>query len=256
MLSVARSSVLALGAALVVGAAAGCVSSDVTGTGTASAVAGVRVVQVMGDAGSGVDFSLNGQTAATGLAFGVIAPNPAQQQYALISPASPFAFNATGVTTAFFSNPGGAFAANTGYLLVAYGRVTRGVSPAGTVAVLADTGTTATTSALVRVFDAIDYVKANTGTAADVYIYPQGTTRPTVPTFAAVAYGARSAYAGVAPGTAQVDIFDAAGAHTVPLFTTTLTLTAGSIRTLLLSDPAPTATTGSAGAVVTLNDAG
>lgn len=256
MSSLRRSSLFVLGAGLLAGGA-GCLSSDATGTGTATTqVSGVRVIQVMGDAGSGVDFSLNGATAASALAFGIVAPNPAQQTYAPVAAGSSFAFNATGTTTSFFTNAGGALLANTAFTLIAYGRVTPGAAPAGTAAILADTTANSSTGVLVRIFDAVDYVTAGTGTAADVYVYPQGGTRPAAPTFAAVGYGTRSSYVSVTPGLLQVDVFAATGPHTTPLFTTTLTTSAGAVRTFILSDPAPSATLGSAGTVLILSDQG
>ncbi|HEY0778466.1 MAG TPA: hypothetical protein VGD56_10930 [Gemmatirosa sp.] len=251
-----RSSLLVLGAAVLAGGS-GCLSSDTTGTTTPTPVASLRIIQVMGDAGNGVDFSVGGITAYTGVPFGILVPTTGQ--YAAAPAAAQFAFNATRVTTPFYTGQSTQLLANGYYTIIAYGRVTTGVTPSGTAAVLSDTTVNflaaSPNNVLLRAFDAIDYVTPGSGTAADVYVYPQGQTRPATPTFAAVGYGTRSPYATVAAGPLQIDVLTAGAASTaVPLFSTTLASTGGMVRTLILSDPAPAATTGSAGSVVIVAD--
>ena len=255
-----RSFALLLGAGLLAGAS-GCLSSDVTGTGTNTTApqSGVRIIQVMGDAGSGVDLAFSGTKALSAVPFGVVVPDPTTSGYTYLfaSAAVPFSFSSAGAATPFYTNSGSALIANAYFTMIAFGHVTPGAAPAGSVAILTDTAGHSATAVLIRVFNAIDYVSPGSGTRADVYIYPQGTPRPTIPTVTALSYGVASSYVSVTPGLLQIDVY-AAGAPTTsaPLFSAPLNAGASVVRTLVLGDPAPSAATGAAGEVLILSDQG
>ena len=116
---------------------------------------------------------------------------------------------------------------------------------------LSDTNANAPNGVLVRIFNTIDYLTAGTGTPVDVYVYSQGAARPATPDVSALAWGARSAYLARAVGTLQVDVFVARSASTgTPLLTGTVPAGAGSVRTVVLADPAAGATPAAGSALV------
>jgi len=251
---------LALAAGLAAAGLTGCLgnsSNTVTGTGDQS-VSFVRIVQVISDAAGGVDVSLGTNGSAAAVSFGTYVPSSlgAYGPYSPVSSAPPLTFSVAGSTTPFYNQIGSAITPNGAFTIVALGRVTAGAVPPATVTVLADTVGVTPTGTLIRVFNAVDYLTSSTtGNPVDVYVYPQGTTRPTTPDVSALAWNARSAYLAKAVGNLQVDVFAAGAASTgTPLFSTTLTASANSIRTLVLRDPPAGSVAGTTGAVLILPD--
>ena len=238
-------------AALLPAAAAGCLSSSTDVTGTSSA-AGVRVVQGVSDAPNGVDLSINGAVTAPNIPLGAVLPSAS---YSPIAPGTTFGFAPNGGTT--FYNRAPSLLVGVRYTIVAYGRTTANATPAAAVAVLTDTGTADAARARLRVFNALDYLPpagGAAGTPVDVYIYAQGSARPSTPT-ASVAYGASSAYVPGGVGTLQIDVLAAGTASTgTPLFSTTVGTSAGVIGTLVLLDTPATTASSASGAVIVLND--
>ncbi len=250
---------LALGAGLAAAGVAGCVSNSNTVTGTTDqSLALIRIVQVVSDATGGVDVSLGSNGSAPGIPFGTYVPSVAGTYgpYVLVSAAPQLTFSVAGSTTPFYNQPGSSITANGAFTLVALGRVTANAAPGATVTVLADTVGATSTGVLIRLFNAVDYVASSKiGTPVDVYVYVQGSARPTTPDVAALAWNARSAYLSKTAGNLQIDVFAAGAASTgTPLFSTPLTAGANSIRTLVFRDPPAGSVAGTAGAVLTLSD--
>lgn len=246
-----RSAVRAAAAACLPAALAGCLSSSTDATtNPVNTASYLRIVQGVSDATNGVDFSVNGAVQiSSGLSFGTFYPTQTGL-YGQIDPGVTLAFTVTGAGAPFFSRSGATSPLSVGgyYTLIAYGRAASGAAPAATGVLLTDTtfsSATPNNPVLLRVFNAVDYVTAGLGTAVDVYVYTQGTTRPTTPTMQAVAYGTRSAYVTSTAATLTVDVFAAGAASTgTPLFTAPLTTGTSSVRTLVLLDPVPGATAG------------
>ena len=249
----------AAAAAVLPALAAGCLSSntDVTGTGTGTTSNGaalVRMVQAMRD--TSVVFSFGTGLATGAVGFGTYVPtsnspcSTTYPNYCVVPATPPLVVTASGSSTAFYSQTATSITNNGTFTVIALGHV----------AVIADTsGVTSSANALIRVFNALDYVKSSaTGTPVDVYIYPQGGTRPASPdtSLRALAWNTRSAYVGRVPGDLVVDVFAAGAASTgAPLFSTTLGgLSTNTIRTLVLRNPAAGAPAGTPGVVITLND--
>lgn len=266
-----RSPRLALGTALSAGLAAagltGCLSSSdtVTGTGTnTTGAALVRLVQAMRD--TSVTFSFGTSGVSDAIAFGSYVPASGVScsnyvNYCLVAATPPLVVTAAGASTPFYNQTATAITNNGAFTVIALGHVAAGATPPATVTILADTtGVTSSTSALIRVFNALDYVKSSTtGTPVDVYIYVEGGTRPTAPTdtsLRALGWNTRSAYVGRTPANLVVDVFAAGAPSTgTPLFSTTLgNLSANSVRTLILRNPVAGAGAATPGAVITLND--
>ena len=245
-----------LGAGLALGLA-GCLgnSSTITGTGS-QALALVRLVQVVSDATGGVDIAHGANGTASAMTFGTYIPAVLGifGPYARISAVPQVTASVAGSTTPFYNQLGTTITPNGYFTIIALGRTTANASPAATVTILADTTGATPTGTLLRLFNAVDYVGSSpTGTPVDVYIYPEGTARPTTPDVAGLAWNTRSAYIAKAPGNLQVDVFTAGAASTgTPLFGTTLTVGASSIRTLIFRDPPAGSVAGTPGAVVTL----
>lgn len=244
----------ALAAALLAATAAcSSTSTDVTGAPTYTYV---RIVQAVSDAANGVDLAIGGTLVAQGVPLGSYLPT-SQGQYVGVPVSYQYAFAASG--GAAFYNQAPALAANLPYTFIAYGRVVANATPPAAVAVLADTASDSTrTVVLTRVFNALDYVRPSGttgGTPVDVYVYPSGGSRPTTPTLPNVAFGTRSAYASGTAGTLRVDVL-AAGtpAMGTPLFTGTVSTTAGSVRTLVLVDPSTASGAATSGSLLVLND--
>lgn len=256
----------AAAAAVLPALAAGCLNSstDVTGTGTTSTGAAlVRIVQAMRDTSVTFSFGTNGVTSAIG--FGTYVPTSSTPcssypNYCVVAATPALIATASGASTAFYNQTASSITNNGAFTVIALGHVAAGATPAATVAIIADTaGVTSSANALIRVFNALDYVKSSaTGTPVDVYIYPQGGTRPALPdtSLRALAWNTRSAYVSRVPADLVVDVFAAGAASTgTPLFSTTLGgLSTNTIRTLVLRNPAAGAPAGTPGVVITLND--
>lgn len=239
-------------AATLLAAAAGCNGSSSDPTGTTAPIVGLRIVQGVSDAANGVDFSLNGAVAVSGLPIGTFLPTTAT--YSQINPGTQLAFTATGRGAPFYSQVVPTTSnATTAYTLISYGRVTAGSGPAATAALLTDTLGVTSGAVLLRAFNAVDYVTPGSGTAVDIYVYAQGASRPTSPTVARLAYGTSSGYVTSVVGNLQMDVLAAGSASTAtPLFSTGLVTGTGSIRTLVLLDPP---TSSSSPGVLVLADA-
>ncbi|GJG88147.1 hypothetical protein tb265_33280 [Gemmatimonadetes bacterium T265] len=259
-----RSLRLALVGGLAVAGTA-CLSSSDTVTGNNNtSYSLVRLVQAMSD--TSVTFSFGSGQASGALAFGTYVPASgticsSYTNYCQITATPPLIATATGTSAPFYNQTASSIAANGAFTVIALGHVASGATPAATVAIIADTtGVSSSTNALVRVFNALDYVKSSaTGTLVDVYIYPEGGTRPASPadtSLRALAWNTRSAYVSRVPADLVVDVFAAGAPSTgTPLFSTTLTsLSANTIRTLVLANPGAGAAAGTAGTVITLSD--
>lgn len=246
-------------APLLLAAVVGCSSSSDTVTGTTPTSANFRIVQAINDAPTGVDFALNNSLAIIGLSFGFYVP-ATQGQYADIQLGTQLGFAADGATTAFYNQVPSGIVADGKYTLVTYGNVTATAgstpTPPAAVAVLSDTAGRPATGALVRVFNALDYVRtAATGTPVDLYVYADGSARPATPDVAGLAFGARTAYLVKAAGTLRVDVFAAGAATTgTPLFSGLASAGTGAVRTLVLLDPPAGAASVATGSILVLND--
>lgn len=248
----------ALGAGLAAAGLTGCLNSDnATGPNTTT-VALIRIVQAAPD--TSVDIALGGSAAASAVPFGVYVPTSSATcsyfPYCLVATPTQLTFAAAGSSTPFYNQVAPEVASNGVFTIITLGHTKPGAAPAATVSVIADTTGVATTLALFRVFNAVDYVTPSaTGNPVDVYIHPQGAARPTTPDVASLVWGRPSGYISKTPGNFQVDVFSAGAASTgTPLFTATLTVGSASVRTLVLQDPPAGAIAGTPGSVVVLSD--
>lgn len=252
-----RSLRIPLRAGLAVAGLTSCLGSSNTVTGPPQTVAYLRIVQVVSDAGTGVNVSLGSSGAAGPIPFGSYIPGPgAYGPFVIVSPLPQLTFTEAGTPTPFYNQVGSTIVANGQFTAIALGRVAAGAVPTATVTVIADTGGVVPTGTLIRVFNAVDYVTASaSGNPVDVYVYPQGTPRPEQPDVAALAWNARSAYLSRTPGNLQVDVFSAGAASSgTPLFSAKFMTDAASIRTLVLRDPPAGSVAGTTGAVIVLSD--
>ncbi|HEY0778467.1 MAG TPA: DUF4397 domain-containing protein [Gemmatirosa sp.] len=226
-------------------------------TGTAPTAAFVRVVQAISDASGGVDLAFNGTVAVNGAPFGSYTP-AASGTYARAPVKPQLTLSATGSTTPFYDKPASTLAANAPYTIVALGRLTPGAAPAATATVLADTTTAANGAVLVRVFNALSYIDAPTGSKVDVYVYPQGAQRPSAPDATALAFNAAAPYLTRTGGNFIIDVFQAgAPSDRPPLFSASFAGGPAAVRTVILLDPVATAQPGTSayvGSALVLSD--
>jgi hypothetical protein len=124
-----------------------------------------------------------------------------------------------------------------------------------TLIVLKDT-TSTPTLAWIRVLNALDYLPTPGRDTVDIYTYPSTATRPATPDIGSFPRFGRTRYLDRTTGTWRIDVLDnrANPATATPLFSTTITLNAGTIRTLILRDPPFGSPAGTAGAIITLAD--
>jgi hypothetical protein len=124
-----------------------------------------------------------------------------------------------------------------------------------TVVVIRDTTGAPSGTAWIRVFNALDYLPAAGADTVDLFTYPAASPRPTVPDIGGLPRYAVTRYLERAPGTWRIDVMNnRAGASATPLFSTTVTIAAGSVRTLILRDPPSSAAAGTQGGITVLND--
>ena len=214
-----RLTTLALAALL--GTAVACEGST-TGLLVTGATSGARVRLVNALTSSqALDFAVDGQVAASGIGFGS---------------ASPY------VSLTLASHRLQAQASGTGTTLVDF---TRDLTTAGTFSLIpapglsqfgalfiADDPTPAAGQAKFRVV----HVAAAPGAVSMYITSPTADLSSATPAVPTLAFGAASPYVAVAPGTYRIRITPAGNPSTTLLDTGNITVTAGSVRTLLVTD--------------------
>lgn len=234
--------------------AAAC--SDLTrddSTAPSTGTARVRAVHVSPNAPA-VTVARAGATLATGVAFGAVAPatayttTPAGQGELVISDAS-------GGAVVYRNNI--PLARDSAYTIVALGNVgapfVAGTQRTFQPIVLRDTVAVPTAGGWLRLVHAADSVGVNTATPpaaisnVDIYVYPQGTPRPTAAPAAGTAirvlnasFRAVTAYTALTtPGTYVVEVFTAgaAPATATPLVNATVAIPNGLKATVVVRRP-------------------
>jgi hypothetical protein len=234
----------------------GCLERD-DATAPSTGSGRVRVVHVAPTVGTLAVTRLGGELAAS-LSFGAVAPATG----ATTSPAGPGVLtirDVTGNTTLY--NEQAPIARDAGTTIVLLGNVGSGFAAGSARSfqpiVLRDTVASPASGAWLRLVHAADSV-AVTGTTptvssgVDIYVYPQGTARPTAAPVAGAAlrlinasYRTVTAYLPLTnAGAYQVEVFvtGAAPATAVPLVSTTIALTNASKTTVIARRAQPGAT--------------
>lgn len=226
--------------------------NDTTAPSTGSAR--VRVVHVAATAPA-VDIARAGSTIASAVAFGSVSPATG---YAT-SPAGQGVLTVSAGGTAVWSAQA-PLVRDSAHTIVALGNV-GAAFPAGSARsfqpiVLKDTAVAApATAAWLRIVHAADSVAVNASNVAtsnvDIYIYPQGTPRPTAAPAAGTAlrilnaaYRAVTAYQALTtagPYTVEVFVAGATPASATPLIATTVTLATATKTTVVARRASPTA---------------
>jgi len=203
----------------------------------------VRVINASPDAGGapGVDVAVDGKTVITGLTFGGLSP---ASGYLTLTAGNRNVEFRDAATTTDLINANVAFAAQTGYTLLAVGKV----SDSTMAALLKTDDNSAPSSNNIRLrvihaapdsANAGDPSKCDTAPCVDVYIVPPGTDiTDLTPAIASLSYKQASNYQNLAAGTYEVIMTDSTNPVKTRLIDQTYTLTAGQIRTLVTLDTA------------------
>jgi hypothetical protein len=202
----------------------------------------VRVINASPDAGGapGVDVAVDGKTVITGLTFGGLSP---ASGYLRLTAGNRNVEFRDAATTTDQINANVAFAAQTGYTLLAVGKV----SDSTMAALLKTDDNSAPSSGNIKlrvIHAAPDSAnagdsKCDTAPCLDVYIVPPGTDITNLtPAIASLSYQQASGYQNLAAGTYEVIMTDSTNPVKTRLIDQTYTLTAGQIRTLVTLDTA------------------
>ena len=233
-----------LASVVALAALSGCLEREDT-TAPSTGTARVRVVHAS-PTSSALDVSRGGAALATALTFAAVSPTAAYGS----SPAGPGVLTVKDASGATLFNAQIPLLRDTAMTIVALGN--SGASFAAGSArtfqpiALRDTAAVPTAGGWLRIVHAADSVSANAGVATsgvDIYIYPQGSLRPTAaPTAGAgiriinASYRAVTGYLPLAAAgayTVEVFVTGAAPATATPLVTTSVTLASLSKATVV-----------------------